>query len=438
MHELISFRRSDPLTLQSSSALRYFSCFYLYMMQGIPAGFSLTALTGYLTAKGADPVLIGSFIAVAGLPWTFQFIWGPLIDRFQYSTMGHRKHWLVLTQVLAFLASLSLLFIGDPLKQVLALGAVFFLHSVFASIQDATADAMIIDIVPSAERGRANAFMRGGFLAGFAIGAAGLSTVLHLAGFRFAAATQSLLLMLFSLLTFFIRLKPGDQLLPSNNPPVNRLTLPSQPALGVVFRRIRHGIFRPRALTYFLLVAAVYCCFSVFIRAFSFTLIRDYHWSDHSLSVLQGGWGVLLMLVVVLAGGKIVDRIGAFRIQLGVMAVLGIFLLFFSGISTHWTDHRVVTAGLISWSFADPLFSVACFPILMGLCERTVEGSQFTTYMAIINLCDVAGSYLTGWLMRWTNASLIGMACGGLILAALWLLKRFNRGYRFDTQDSRQ
>jgi len=396
-------------------------------MQGIPAGFSLTALTGYLTARGADPVVVGSFIAVAGIPWTFQFIWGPVIDRFQYSTMGHRKHWLVLTQLLAFLASLSLLFIHEPLTEVVALGAVFFFHSLFASIQDATADAMIIDIVPVPERGRANAFMRGGFLTGFALGSAGLSTMLHLFGFGFAAALQSVCLLLFTALTFFIRLRPGDQLLPVSGPRVNRLSLPSQPALATVFRRIRDGIFEPHRLSYFLLVALVYCCFSVFIRAFSFSLIREYRWSDQSLSVLQGGWGVLLMLVVVLIGGRLADRVGAFRLQQRVLLVTGLFLLLFCGLSAWWHNRSVATIGLISWSFADPLFSVCCFPILMGLCEKPVEGSQFTTYMAVINLCDVAGSYLTGWLMRVAHAGSIGLGCGMVIIITLILFVRLNR-----------
>jgi hypothetical protein len=39
---------------------------------------------------------------------------------------------------------------------------------------------------------------------------------------------------------------------------------------------------------------------------------------------------------------------------------------------------------------------VTIFPILMGLCCQKVEGSQFTFYLELINLCDVTGSYVTG------------------------------------------
>ncbi len=420
------------LTLTGSAALRYFSCFYLYVMQGVPAGFALTALAGYLTKQGADSGVIGSFIAITGLPWTFQFVWGPLIDRFQYSTMGHRKHWLVLAQLLAFCASLLLFLVHDPLHQLAGLGLVFFLHSTFASIQDAAADAMIIDIVPPQERGRANAFMRGGFLAGMALGSAALSVVLHRFGFSYAVGLQSIILLLFTLVTFFLKLNPGDTLIPSRNDALREQFVNLQPTLNTVFRKIRDGLFRKKSISYFMLVILVYFCFSVFIRAYSFSLIRDYGWSDQRLSVFQGGWGTLLMLGVVLSGGKLSDRIGAESLQKAVLLGCGLFLLVFNGLWIYWSHNSVTTTGLVIWNFADPLLSVSCFPIIMGLCIKPVEGSQFTAYMALINLCDVLGSYVSGWALHVVRPFEIGLVCGALILFAWVVFRRLSRRYEYN------
>ena len=89
--------------LKESKSLRYFSFFYLYVMQGIPSGFALTAVANFLAAKGLSSYTVGSFVAIVGLPWIFQFIWGPIIDRYQFSVIGHRKHWVVLNQAVAFL-----------------------------------------------------------------------------------------------------------------------------------------------------------------------------------------------------------------------------------------------------------------------------------------------------------------------------------------------
>ena len=67
----------------------------------------------------------------------------------------------------------------------------------------------------------------------------------------------------------------------------------------------------------------------------------------------------------------------------------------------------------------DPGFSVACIPILMALCARQVEGSQFTAYMALVNLSDIAGAYISGRAQMVFSAPAIGVTCGLLVLAAL-------------------
>jgi PAT family beta-lactamase induction signal transducer AmpG len=169
------------LVLRDSARLRYFTFCYLYIMQGIPSGFALTAVYNFLIGQGLSAKEVGSFAAIVGLPWTFQFVWGPLIDKYQWSVIGHRKQWVVLTQLVAALVSLSLLLVRSPVRQLPLLGALFFIHSVFASIQDASVDAIAISVVPVAER--VNAFMRAGSLLGWAVGGAGFAYLLHHSGF---------------------------------------------------------------------------------------------------------------------------------------------------------------------------------------------------------------------------------------------------------------
>ncbi|QRR04048.1 MFS transporter [Dyadobacter sandarakinus] len=408
--------------------MRYFTFFYLYIMQGIPSGFALTAVANHLTAKGLSSYSVGSFVAIVGLPWVLQFVWGPVIDRFQFSVIGHRKHWVLLTQVVAFLASLGLLLISDPVRQVSLLSVLFFVHSIFASVQDASVDAIAISIVPVQERGRVNAFMRGGYLLGIAAGSAGLSTILYSYNFFYAAATQSALLLFFTALTFLIKLDRSDQYLPSRDTirkkRVEKNT--DNPDLKWLFTELYKAIFERSSIRIFLQIALVYGCISIFVRAFSYHLIHHLHWNDRSVSVLQGGWGVAATLIVTLSGGYLADKLGAARLQHKVMAVIAIFLLVFSILSQFWVLKAVSITGLLLFNFADPMFSVAAMPVLMLLCRKKIEGSQFTTYMALVNFCDVIGSYFSGWAMTFIDASTIGFACGIVIISVI-ISKRYFR-----------
>ena len=416
------------LVLRDSARLRYATFFYLYIMQGIPAGFALTAMYNYLIGHGLPAAAVGSFAAIVGLPWTFQFVWGPLIDKYQYSIIGHRKQWVVLTQLVAMLASLSLLLVHDPVRQLSLLGAVFFVHSVFASIQDASVDAIAIALVPVAERGRVNAFMRGGFLLGSAAGGAGLAYVLGHGGFGRAALTQSLVLLGFTALTFFIKLERTDRLLPR----LGRHARPAaadddeeNPSLAWLFKELWHSIMEKHSLRAFGIIFGSYLAGSLFANAYAFHLIRHLHWAYTEVSILQGSWGSLAAFAVLLGGGVLVDRLGTSRLQRWVLIGLAGFLLLFCCLSPFWVNKTLSFSGLVVLNLADPLLSVAAMPLLMAYCRPKIEGSQFTTYMALVNLCTVSASYLNGWLLEITTAPIIGLGCGGLLLGLLVALHRY-------------
>ena len=68
--------------------------------------------------------------------------------------------------------------------------------------------------------------------------------------------------------------------------------------------------------------------------------------------------------------------------------------------------------------------SVAALPLLMNLCADRVAGSQFTTYMALVNFGDVIGAKITGWALVVAPASVVGLACAAVVLLALWGLRR--------------
>jgi MFS transporter, PAT family, beta-lactamase induction signal transducer AmpG len=409
----------ERIALSNNPLLRYVTFFYLYVMQGIPAGFALTALANYLIGKDVSSEKVGAFIAYVGLPWILQFVWGPIIDRYQLSSMGNRKHWVVGAQWAAVLVTMCFFFVKVPEREISLLSLLFFIHSIFASIQVASVDAMAIITAPVNERGKVNGFMRGGFLLGIAFGSTVLSIVLHSYGFRVAAIIQTVSLIALSIAFFFTRIEPNNTLLPSHRFKSENNTVLANPAFREVFRNILIGITRAKSLRYFLVVSVVYCCASVFIRSYTFHLINVMHWSDKTVSILQGGWGSIVTFIAIIVAGIKADQIGAKKMQITVMWVVCIYLVLVNATFTLWNFNFYAGSALVLWNLADPLLSVAIFPILMGLCLEKVEGSQFTTYLALINLCDVLGSYLTGWGLQVVPAPVLGLSCGVALLLVL-------------------
>lgn len=445
---------SYPLTLSRSQPLRYVVFLYLYVMQGIPAGFYTTALTNYFAAEGVKPDLVGSFVAIIGLPWAFQFVWGPLIDRFQGSLMGRRKPWVVGAQCMAVLSSLTLLLVHDPIGQITTLSWLFFVRSIFAAIQDASVDAMAITVIPEEERGRVNAFMRTGYLIGYGGGAAVFAQILRDHGFQTAALTQVLCLLTGAVLTFFVREQPGDRLLPSFNrtrptplsfTPAQPITSTSRPENRQVnrsngspdfrwlFTELFRGLLARRSLLLFGSIILAYVSVALFLRAYNFHLIRELKWQDTELSVLTGTYGMIAAAGVSLAGGYIADRIGARRLLVIMLIIVASYLIGFNLIANLWVRRDVAQTGLVALFFMDPCISVAAMPVLMGICRKGVEGSQFTTYMALVNLSDIVGTYLSGEALNFFSARNIGLFAGGTAIAALLVIFRVLQHYRRTT-----
>ncbi|WP_310395087.1 MFS transporter [Hymenobacter sp.] len=418
--------------LTESRNLRYFTFFYLYVMQGIPGGFRGATVYNYLIEKGLTASAVGSFVLVVGLPWSFQFVWGPIVDRFQHSLMGHRKQWVVLTQLVAVAASLGLLLVHDPLAQLGLMSALFFVHSLFASIQDTSVDAMAISVTPEPERGRVNAFMRAGFLLGGSLGAAGLAPVLQQHGFQRAALLQSLALLFFTGLTFVIRLHRTDRLLPGwarARPVPVALAAPDDadnPPLRWIFRELFRNVSQPRNLQIFVCIWAVYLSFAVFFGSFIYTLIHSLHWAAKDVSVLEGSWANLVVLAALVGGGLLSDRLGPARLQGWVLGFIVLVIVGISAAGAQWGHPPVATGGILLASLVDPFMSVAALPLLMNLCDSRVAGSQFTTYMALINFGDVIGAKITGILLGFATAPVIGLCCAAVVLVALWRLRRVN------------
>src|SRR5438034_1333728 len=65
---------------------------------GLPLALTGQAMQAWLSADGIDIATIG-FLSLVGLPYTFKFLWAPLMDRFEPPWLGRRRGWLVITQL---------------------------------------------------------------------------------------------------------------------------------------------------------------------------------------------------------------------------------------------------------------------------------------------------------------------------------------------------
>ena len=133
---------------------RMLVCIFLGFTSGMPLYVLIQLVPAWLRVEGVDLSTIGLFSLVA-LPYTWKFLWSPLLDRFSVPGLGRRRGWMLLTQV-GLLFSIGALGHFNPEFSLTAAVVLVFAVTVFSATQDIVIDAYRRELLPDDELGTGN------------------------------------------------------------------------------------------------------------------------------------------------------------------------------------------------------------------------------------------------------------------------------------------
>ncbi len=130
-------------------------CIFTGFSSGLPLYLLLNLLPAWLRSEGVDLKTIG-FFALIQFPYTWKFLWSPLLDRFRVPGFGRRRGWMLLSQIglLLVIGSMGGLSPKDNIWPILWLAT---LLSVLSATQDIAVDAFRREILDDQELGLGNA-----------------------------------------------------------------------------------------------------------------------------------------------------------------------------------------------------------------------------------------------------------------------------------------
>ncbi|HEY1180932.1 MAG TPA: AmpG family muropeptide MFS transporter [Rhodocyclaceae bacterium] len=156
-----------PAWLQALLTRRMLICVVTGFASGLPLYLLLNLVPAWLRTEGINLKTIGLF-ALIQFPYTWKFIWAPLLDRFSPLALGRRRSWMLVTQLglvglIAFLGQCSPRGLVAPVD--LASALTLLLHPVTLAVsavallsatQDIALDAFRREILTDAELGLGN------------------------------------------------------------------------------------------------------------------------------------------------------------------------------------------------------------------------------------------------------------------------------------------
>jgi len=148
-------QRRQPETFKEAILnKRMLICVFTGFASGLPLYVLIQLIPGWLRVEGVGLAEIG-FFALVGFPYTWKFLWSPFMDRFTLPFLGHRRGWMLVTQV-ALLASIAVL---GFIKPGLSLWTIAYLSAAiafFSASQDIVLDAFRRELLPDVELGLGN------------------------------------------------------------------------------------------------------------------------------------------------------------------------------------------------------------------------------------------------------------------------------------------
>ena len=394
---------------RAMSSWRTASVSLLSFASGLPLGLVWIAIPDWMRRAGVDIRVVG-LITLAQVPWTFKFLWSPLMDRFIPPWLGRRRGWMAIAQVALFATTLCLAGVGDHPDAPWVVGALALAIAFAGATHDIAIDAYAVDVLRPEEQavavGSRNALYRGAmFLAGgFAITLAGTWS------WRLVNVALAFLFLPMLLVSWKAPEPPDVEATPK--------TLREAawyPFLGFLARH--------RALE-ILAFVLLYKLADNLAQTLQRPFLVDMGYSDFDRGVALATIGLIGSLVGTFVGGVLTEVIGLGR-ALWVFGFLQIFSNFgYVLLAGHGGVDRPLMYGAIGFeTLTSGLGSGAFSVLLLRMTQRRFSATQYALFSSLFSLPRLVSGpicgfavYAVGWYPFFWSTLLAGIP-GMLMLA---------------------
>jgi len=378
----------------------------LYFSEGAPIGFIWWALPTLLRAEKVPVAEITGLTAMLVLPWTFKFLWAPLVDSLRSALWGFRG-WILTAQVLMGLTLLPLITV-NPAEDFFLLRILLLIHALSAATQDIAIDALAISTTSADERGLLNGCMQAGMLLGRSLFGGGALLIASIFGWTgIIWALCGCILASCSMLAFV-------------REPVLPRTRETQYGIHL---RAAFGASRTWwALGFALISAAAFEAAGALAGPF----LIDRQAPKETIGFFFAVPVVAATLIGGLAGGKISDRFGRLRsvaIFLAGFASTVFALGAVDGLQNAATAPFLLFGLYTILYFWIGLFTAASYAMFMDLSDPKISATQFSAFMAATNGCEAWSAWAGGQLTAWNGYAVGFIAMSAVSFASLPLLR---------------
>ena len=406
---------------------RVLAVLFLGFASGLPIMLVGSTLSAWLREAEVSRTTIGLFAYVFS-PYTFKFVWAPLMDRLPLPLLtrrlGRRRSWMLAAQ-LGLIAAIWCLGQTDPRTDLFLTATMAFLVAFFSASQDVVIDAYRVEILPPEQLGTGAGVIVVGYRLGMWVATAG---ALFLADGLGWAATYGVMagLVLVGLVTVLLIEEPPGS---TTDLPAGRTGVKGwlQTAIVDPFRDFidRRGMEVAVAILAFI---SIYKACDVLLTLMANPFYIDIGFSKTEIAVVSGTFGLFMTLAGGLIGGVLVFRFGIMRALIVGAILQAASNLMFALLAVAGAKLPVFVATIAVENVSGGLGTSVFVAYLSSLCNLHYTAFQYallTSFMQLLAkyLIVPASGFLAdaaGWQIFFLSSTLLALP--GLLL--LWWLQQ--------------
>jgi PAT family beta-lactamase induction signal transducer AmpG len=376
---------------------RFLTFGLLYISEGIPFGFTSTAMVAFMRTQGLSLTQIGVFVAALFLPWSFKWIWAPLIDLVKVRRFGGRKAWIFFCTSM-MIVTLLVTAMVDFVANYQMLLVMIVLNNFFCATQDVAIDSLAVSTLKEEERGRGNGFMFGGQYLGIALGGGGAIFVFGFWGFNVALMYVSALLFLCLLfVVFFVRDPDIDKpVAPREDDALHKFSKTLITFVKEVYVSFLKSGTGPK-------VGLLFSILPIGAMALGYALLStiqvDYGLVETQIAELSI-YNTIVAGMGCLIGGVLGDRFGIKNI-LGFSYVLTalptvVLAMQIGSVGLEAVSIQLLYGVIILHGFVFGMAFGLHAAVFMGMTNPAIAATQFTAFMAMSNLATSIANFWQG------------------------------------------
>lgn len=386
-------------------------CIFIGFSSGLPLFILLNLVAAWLRSEGVDLKSIGLF-ALIQFPYTWKFLWSPLMDRYSLGRLGRRRGWMLGTQVLLLL-SIAAFGLFNPKTDLPTIAALAALLAFFSASQDIVLDAYRREILADAEQGLGTAIHVNAYkLAGLIPGSLSLILADHLPWAMVFIVTA--LFMLPGLITTFLVREP-----PVYGAPPRTL----EDAVILPFREFLHRAGWRHALLVLSFIF-LYKLGDSMATALATPFYLDLGFSRTDIGLIAKNAGLWLNVAGGLVGGIWLVKLGINR-GLWVFGVLQAFVILgFAWLADVGPSKAVLGIVIGAEAFGVGLGTAAFTAFIARATDPRYTATQFALFTSLASVPRTFANASTGYIVEQVGWFAFFLLCTVLAIPGLLLLLR--------------